>query len=342
MVQRRREMFLAAEEALEADSRRFAQHLQEDAAATKAALAAVAEASDRHQPAEMAVSSWNRQVAAAEAGRLEHLTQDARAGLERLQERLAEANRHGGGGGEDDHHLHTQSQAFLDATTPSTHFAAFAARQAAERARREAAWASECEAVEKARQHARHELQLAEQAVAGAFTHQEYTAGLAALRAARAATEAAGAARPPPAPDHADLDGEQAPMVHTAPEQLLALLRDGQRRGLQAASGAAAAATALHAARRDAEEEGREDLRTTAALAERLAWAERCLAEAELREAELARAVLALDAPRAGAEGMEAAAVPWALQDALRLCGLGEAPGGACALDLLQQIEVLG
>ncbi len=35
----------AAEEALEADSRRFAQHLQEDAAATKAALAAVAEAS---------------------------------------------------------------------------------------------------------------------------------------------------------------------------------------------------------------------------------------------------------------------------------------------------------
>lgn len=39
----------AAEEALEADSRRFAQHLQEDAAATKAALAAVAEASDRHQ-----------------------------------------------------------------------------------------------------------------------------------------------------------------------------------------------------------------------------------------------------------------------------------------------------
>ncbi|KFM28224.1 hypothetical protein F751_6991 [Auxenochlorella protothecoides] len=280
----------------------------------------------------MAVSSWNRQVAAAEAGRLEHLTQDARAGLERLQERLAEANRHGGGG----------SQAFLDATTPSTHFAAFAARQAAERARREAAWASECEAVEKARQHARHELQLAEQAVAGAFTHQEYTAGLAALRAARAATEAAGAARPPPAPDHADLDGEQAPMVHTAPEQLLALLRDGQRRGLQAASGAAAAATALHAARRDAEEEGREDLRTTAALAERLAWAERCLAEAELREAELARAVLALDAPRAGAEGMEAAAVPWALQDALRLCGLGEAPGGACALDLLQQIEVLG
>lgn len=185
-------------------------------------------------------------------------------------------------------------------------------------------------------------MQLAEQAVAGAFTHQEYTAGLAALRAARAATEAAGAARPPPAPDHADLDGEQAPMVHTAPEQLLALLRDGQRRGLQAAAGAAAAATALHAARRDAEEEGREDLRTTAALAERLAWAERCLAEAELREAELARAVLALDAPRAGAEGTEAAAVPWALQDALRLCGLGEAPGGACALDLLQQIEVLG
>ncbi len=60
------------------------------------------------KPAEMALSSLNRQVGAAEAGRLEHLTQDARAGLERLQERLAEANRHGGGGGEDDHHLHTQ------------------------------------------------------------------------------------------------------------------------------------------------------------------------------------------------------------------------------------------
>jgi hypothetical protein len=137
------------------------------------------------------------------------------------EERLAECERY---------------RAFLDAITPASHFEALAAKRAAARDARSAAWRAECEAIEERKAAAARAAAQAEHDFSNARTQQEADRAAEGIKAAAATLKAALAVRPPPqvveeAPEAEDTAARAAAadgsaMFFTAPQQLLDILSE--------------------------------------------------------------------------------------------------------------------